>query len=151
MTSNLGSHLIQDSLLNITDINRDEILNQLRQKLFEMLRAQIRPEILNRIDEIIMFKPLLGGELRKIVDIQLNKIIEMLRKNNDITLTVDDEAKDWLAKLGYDITFGARPLKRTIQNHITNALAEKILNGDINHGDKIKVTVNDAGKFEFTK
>ena len=151
MTSNLGSHLIQDKLQNITDKNRDEVLYELREKLFDMLRAQIRPEILNRIDEIIMFKPLLGTELRKIVDIQLEKIIEMLKKNNDITLTVENDAKDWLSKLGYDITFGARPLKRTIQNHITNSLAEKILGGEIHPGDKVKVTVSDAGKFEFVK
>ena len=151
MTSNLGSHLIQERFQNITDVNRDEVLYDLREKLFDMLRAQIRPEILNRIDEIIMFKPLLKTELRKIVDIQLEKIVEMLKKNNDITLTVESDAKDWLAKLGYDITFGARPLKRTIQNHITNRLAEKILSGEILPGDKVKVSVSDAGKFEFVK
>ncbi|HRJ86858.1 MAG TPA: AAA family ATPase, partial [Ignavibacteria bacterium] len=78
MTSNLGSHLIQDELLSINDINRDEILGRLREKLFELLRQKIRPEILNRIDEVVMFKPLLGSELRNIVDIQLAGIIKML-------------------------------------------------------------------------
>lgn len=151
MTSNLGSHLIQERLQSITDENRDSVLYELRENLFEMLRANIRPEILNRIDEIIMFKPLMNTELRQIVDIQLEKIIEMLEKNNDIKLTVSDDAKDWLAKLGYDITFGARPLKRTIQNHVTNALAEKILAGEILLGDKVTVTVTDSGKFEFKK
>jgi ATP-dependent Clp protease ATP-binding subunit ClpB len=149
MTSNLGSHLIQDELLTINDINRDEILGRLREKLFELLRQKIRPEILNRIDEVVMFKPLLGSELRKIVDIQLAGIIKMLAKNSDITLTVTDDAKDWLAKIGYDITFGARPLKRTIQNHITNTLSQKILSGEILPGEKIEINVNDAGKFEF--
>jgi ATP-dependent Clp protease ATP-binding subunit ClpB len=151
MTSNLGSHLIMERLQSITNENRDSVLYELRENLFEMLRANIRPEILNRIDEIIMFKPLMDTELRQIVDIQLEKIIEMLEKNNDIKLTVSDDAKDWLAKLGYDITFGARPLKRTIQNHVTNALAEKILSGEILPGDKVTVTVTDSGKFEFKK
>jgi len=149
MTSNLGSHLIQDELMAINDNNRDEILGTLREKLFELLRQKIRPEILNRIDEVVMFKPLLGSELRKIVDIQLTGIIKMLAKNSDITLTVTDDAKDWLAKIGYDITFGARPLKRTIQNHITNTLSQKILSGEILPGERIEINVNDAGKFEF--
>lgn len=149
MTSNLGSHLIQDELLNITDDNRDEILGRLREKLFELLRQKIRPEILNRIDEVVMFKPLMGSELRKIVDIQLEGIKKMLAKNSDIVLEVSDEAKDWLAKIGYDITFGARPLKRTIQNHITNPLSEKILTGEVLPGEKLDITVNDAGKFLF--
>ncbi len=151
MTSNLGSHLIQDELMLINEKNRDEILGNLRERLFELLRQKIRPEILNRIDEVVMFKPLLGEELRRIVDIQLNGIKKMLHLNSDITLDVTNEAKDWLAKIGYDITFGARPLKRTIQNHITNKLSEKILAGDILPGDKVEVTVDDAGHFMFNK
>jgi len=151
MTSNLGSHLIQDELMLINENNRDEILGGLRERLFELLRQKIRPEILNRIDEVVMFKPLLGEELRKIVDIQLKGIRKMLQANSDITLDVTGEAKDWLAKIGYDITFGARPLKRTIQNHITNKLSEKILSGEILPGDKVEVTVDDAGHFMFTK
>ena len=151
MTSNLGSHLIQDELMLINEKNRDEILGSLRERLFELLRQKIRPEILNRIDEVVMFKPLLGEELRRIVDIQLNGIKKMLHQNSDITLDVTNEAKDWLAKIGYDITFGARPLKRTIQNHITNKLSEKILAGDILPGDKVEVTVDDAGHFMFNK
>lgn len=149
MTSNLGSHLIQDELLTINDENRDEILGRLREKLFELLRQKIRPEVLNRIDEVVMFKPLLGSELRKIVDIQLKGISRMLQKNSEIVLNVTDDAKDWLARIGYDITFGARPLKRTIQNHITNPLSGKILSGDILPGDKVEISVNDAGKFLF--
>ncbi len=151
MTSNLGSHLIQDELMNINETNREEILGNLREKLFELLRQKIKPEILNRIDEVVMFKPLMEVELRKIVDIQLEGIIKMLLRNNDISLTVTNDAKDWLAKIGYDITFGARPLKRTIQNHITNQLSEKILSGEILPGDKVEINVNDAGKFLFEK
>lgn len=151
MTSNLGSHIIQDELRNLTEANRDEILNDLREKLFDMLRAKIRPEILNRIDEIIMFKPLLQSEIREIVDIQIRHIIELLKTNNDISLAVTNDAKDWLGKLGYDITFGARPLKRVIQNHISNPLAEKILSGEFLNGDKVEITVSDNGKFLFEK
>jgi ATP-dependent Clp protease ATP-binding subunit ClpB len=151
MTSNIGSHIIQDRLRFITEINRDEILNQLREKLLELLRAQIRPEILNRIDEIIMFKPLLNDELKKIVDLQVDKIKQMLYKNSEIVLTVSEEAKEWLVKLGYDITFGARPLKRTIQTRITNVLSEKILSREISPGDKIIINVSEDGKFVFEK
>ena len=151
MTSNIGSHIIQDQLRFITEVNRDEILNQLREKLLELLRAQIRPEILNRIDEVIMFKPLLNDELKKIVDLQVDKIRQMLYKNNEIVLSVNDEAKQWLVKLGYDITFGARPLKRTIQTSITNVLSEKILSGEIISGDKVNISVSDNGKFVFEK
>ncbi|MCI0449300.1 MAG: AAA family ATPase [Chlorobi bacterium] len=151
MTSNLGSHLIQDELRFITEDNRDEILGKLRERLFEMLRQKIRPEILNRIDEVVMFKPLTGEELRKIVDIQINQIKETLHKNSEIVLTVSDDAKDWLAKIGYEITFGARPLKRTIQNHITNPLSEKILSGEILPGDKAEITALMAAGFYFIK
>ncbi len=151
MTSNIGSHLIQEQLKFITEDNRDEILNQLREKLIELLRAKIRPEILNRIDEIIMFKPLLEDELLKIVDLQLNKIKQMLYKNNEIVLTVSDDAKEWIVKLGYDITFGARPLRRAIQRYITNPLSEKILGGEINSGDKIEISLGKEGRFDFKK
>jgi ATP-dependent Clp protease ATP-binding subunit ClpB len=151
MTSNIGSHIIQDQLRFINEENRDEILNQLREKLFEMLRAKIRPEILNRIDEIIMFKPLLEEELKKIVDLQIEKIQVMLHKNNEIILTVSDDAKEWIAKLGYDITFGARPLKRTIQAHITNPLSEKIISGEVLPGDKVNITVDENGHFRYLK
>jgi ATP-dependent Clp protease ATP-binding subunit ClpB len=151
MTSNIGSHLIQDQLRFITEDNRDEILNQLRTKLVELLRQKIKPELLNRIDEIIMFKPLLEDELLKIVDLQLNKIVSTLHKNNEIVLAVDDEAKEWLVKLGYDMTFGARPLKRTIQRYLTNRLSEKILAGEINSGDKIQVSLGKQGQFNFEK
>ena len=140
MTSNIGSHIIQDQLRFITEVNRDEILNQLREKLLELLRAQI-----------IMFKPLLNDELKKIVDLQVDKIRQMLYKNNEIVLSVSDEAKQWLVKLGYDITFGARPLKRTIQTSITNVLSEKILSGEIISGDKVNISVSDNGKFVFEK
>lgn len=151
MTSNIGSHLIQDELRYMTEDNREEIIGRLKESLFELLRQRIRPEILNRIDEVVMFKPLMSEELRKIVDIQLDQIKNMLYRNSETLLEVSDDAKDWLAKIGYDVTFGARPLKRTIQNHIVNRLSEKILGGEILPGDKVSILVSDSGSFIFEK
>jgi len=150
MTSNLGAHLIQEKLQEINDDNKDEVMNELRVKMLELLRQSIRPEFLNRIDEIILFKPLTNKDIRKIVDLQLKQLVEKLSRNN-MMLKVDDEVKDWLGKLGFDIAFGARPLKRTIQKHITNILSEKILNADFLPGDTIDVVLDKAGLIEFKK
>jgi ATP-dependent Clp protease ATP-binding subunit ClpB len=151
MTSNIGSHLIQDKLTNMDENNRDEVLNELRVRLTELLRQQIRPEFLNRIDEIIMFKPLMQGEIKQIVDMQINRIVNLLKKNNDIKLNVTDSAKDWLIKLGYDVTFGARPLKRTIQKFVLDEMSVKILSGEISNGDNVTLDANENGRFEFKK
>ncbi len=150
MTSNLGSHLIQDKLENLNEENIDDVMLDLRLKLIELLRKSIRPEFLNRIDDVILFKPLTKSELRQIVEIQIAHVKKMLL-DRDITLEVDDEAKDWLAKLGYDVVYGARPLKRTIQKYLTNPLSQELLAGNFNNGDTINVTVGLAGKLQFTK
>ncbi len=150
MTSNLGSHLIQEKLSLIDEKNRDEIMNELRVKLMDLLKATIRPEFLNRVDEIILFKPLTQNEIRAIVELLLNYLVEKLERNG-IKISFDDEVKDWLGKLGYDIAFGARPLKRTIQRHITNVLSEKILNADFLPGDTIEVRLDKQGLIEFVK
>jgi ATP-dependent Clp protease ATP-binding subunit ClpB len=150
MTSNIGSMLIQEQLQFINKDNRDEILGEIRTKLIDLLRATIRPEFLNRIDEIILFKPLTESEIRKIVDIQLNLLSERLERNN-IFLITDDEAKDWLGKLGFDIHYGARPLKRVIQKYVTNPLSEKILSGEVLPGEKILITLNKQGLITFEK
>jgi ATP-dependent Clp protease ATP-binding subunit ClpB len=150
MTSNLGSHLIQERLKEMTEKNRDEIMNDLRVKLFDLLKSTIRPEFLNRIDEIVLFKPLTEGEIRLIVDIQLANVEKML-KHNQMNMTVDTDVKDWLGKLGFDIQFGARPLKRTIQKYITNPLSERLLNGDFLPGDSIHVKMKGEGQIDFEK
>ncbi len=150
MTSNLGSHLIQERLMNIPDDKMEEALGELRGTLTEMLRKTIRPEFLNRIDEVVLFKPLTRSELREIVEIQIQKVQDML-KEKDITINLNDEAKDWLVKLGYDVTFGARPLKRTIQKHLVNPLSQELLIGNFNNGDNISVTLGKQGKLEFHK
>lgn len=150
MTSNLGSHLIQEKLEAVTEENIENIMGDLRYTLLDLLRKTIRPEFLNRIDEIILFKPLTKTEIRKIVDIQIQHVQKLLR-DKEIVLDVDDEAKDWLAKLGYDVTYGARPLKRTIQKYLTNPLSQQLLMGSFTDGDTIKVTVGNNGKLEFHK
>ncbi|MBK6876566.1 MAG: AAA family ATPase [Ignavibacteria bacterium] len=150
MTSNLGSHLIQERLQDITPSNRDQVIGELRVQLMDMLKATIRPEFLNRVDEIIVFKPLTEKEIREIVDLQLKHLQERVERNN-MKIVFDDEVKDWLGKLGYDIAYGARPLKRTIQKHIVNVLSEKILNADFLPGDVIMVGLNKQGLIEFAK
>ena len=150
MTSNLGSHLIQEKLEHVSEDDMDNVLGELRSTLSNMLRKTIRPEFLNRIDEVVLFKPLNKSELREIVDIQIRNVQKML-KQKDILLEVKDEVKDWLAKLGYDVTFGARPLKRTIQKYLVNPLSQELLAGNFNDGDNIAVILGNQGKLEFNK
>ena len=150
MTSNLGSHLIQEHLQLMNERNREEIIGDLKMKLVDLLKATIRPEFLNRIDDIILFNPLTQKEIRAIVDIQVKYLSERLRKNN-IKLIIDNDVKDWIGKLGFDIQYGARPLKRTIQKNIANPLAEKVLEGGILSGDTIRIKLGKEGLLDFIK
>ena len=151
MTSNLGSHLIQEKLTGLEgDEDWEEIHGELRAKLFEMLRQSIRPEFLNRVDEIILFKPLSRNDIKKVVDLQLHRFASLLAQK-EMTLSVSEEAKEWLAKLGYDPSFGARPLKRVIQKHIVNTLSERILAGEFSEGDKVEIVLDREGVIGFRK
>jgi ATP-dependent Clp protease ATP-binding subunit ClpB len=150
MTSNIGSHLIQEKLEHVEDDEVENVLGDLRFTLIDLLRKTIRPEFLNRIDEVVLFKPLSRNEIRQIVDIQIAKVIKML-KDKEIVLSVDDEAKDWLAKLGYDATYGARPLKRTIQKYLINPLSQELLASHFESGDIINVTQSSNAGLEFGK
>jgi ATP-dependent Clp protease ATP-binding subunit ClpB len=150
MTSNLGSHLIQDKLDAFDEDNVETFMGELRQQMHDLLRKTIRPEFLNRIDEIVLFKPLSRLEIRKIVDIQLKRVQKML-KDKEITLDVSDEAKDWLAQLGYDVNYGARPLKRVIQKYLINPLSQELLAGNFVNGDTIKINVSEKVGLVFTK
>ena len=150
MTSNLGSHMIQERLGQVSEDEVENVLGDLRYKLIDLLRKTIRPEFLNRIDEVVLFKPLTRKEIREIVDIQIDKVIKMV-KERDILLEVDNEAKDWLAKLGYDVTYGARPLKRTIQKYLINPLSQELLTANFGSGDTILVTQSSNAGLDFKK
>jgi ATP-dependent Clp protease ATP-binding subunit ClpB len=150
MTSNLGSHLIQEKLENIPENEIEDAMGDLRLQLIDLLRKTIRPEFLNRIDEVVLFKTLTRGEIRQIVDIQIKSVQKMLGQK-DIKIDVDDEAKDWLAKIGYDVTYGARPLKRTVQRHLINPLSQELLAGNFEDGDNILITLGETGHLVFKK
>lgn len=149
MTSNIGSHLIQDKLEHLNEENREEIMGELKIQLSNLLKQTVRPEFINRIDEIILFKPLTKSEIKKIVEIQIRNLGKVLEEK-DISLDVSENAKEWLAEIGYDIVYGARPLKRAIQKYVLNPLAEELLKGSIKEGDTVRVDVNDDGKIVFT-
>ena len=148
MTSNIGAHIIQDNTEKMNDKNRDEVLAKTKVEVFDLLKKSIRPEFLNRIDEIIMFNPLNRDEIREIVNIQFKSVANMLAKNA-IQLTISSEAIDWLAQLGYDPQFGARPLKRVMQKRVLNELSKQILSGTINKEDKIEIDIDDKNNFIF--
>jgi len=150
MTSNLGSQLIQEQLQFLNSENKSEIMGDIRLKLTELLKATIRPEFLNRVDEIILFNPLTQAEIRKIVDIQLQYLKDRLERNN-IKIIIDEDTKDWLGKLGYDVMYGARPLKRTIQKYVANPFSEKILEGEFIPGDNVRVKCGKEGIIDFIK
>lgn len=142
MTSNIGSMLIQEKLKTINQLNREKVLDQTRDEVFDLLKKTIRPEFLNRIDEVIMFTPLTEKEIAKIVHLQLKKIEEMLLAN-DIHLEVTDDAIQLLANEGFDPQYGARPLKRVLQREILNKLSKMILADEIRKDKKIVVSIKD--------
>ena len=126
MTSNLGSHLIMEKGEGAYD------------EVMDMLKQTIRPEFLNRIDEIMMFHPLKEDEIRQIVRLQVNSVIKMLR-DNDIEMEVTENAIGAIAKAGFDPEFGARPVKRALQKELLNELSKKMLSGEVNRDSKIVV------------
>lgn len=142
MTSNIGSHLIQDAFEGVTEKNVESATEKARMEVMDLLRKTIRPEFLNRVDEIIMFQPLMKKEIREIVRIQLNKLITLVRQSG-IELTFSDYLLDFLAENGFDPQFGARPLKRLIQKEIVNELSKRILAGDIDKSKQVLVDVFD--------
>lgn len=143
MTSNIGAQLIQSEMEKMDGANRDTVLESLQEKLFQLLKQQVRPEFLNRIDEVILFTPLSREDLEKIVTIQFN-LIKKLALRQNIRLTLENDALLWLSNAGFDPAFGARPLKRVMQRHITNKLSELILEGSVQEGDSVTITVKDG-------
>jgi len=145
MTSNIGSHIIQENLEKVNDQNREEILNQTRKQVFDLLKKSIKPEFLNRIDEIIMFQSLTREEVRRIVELQLKNIQKMLEKSC-IKLAITKKAVDFISTIGFDPQFGARPIKRVIQKNLLNELSKMILEEKV---DKNSVIVVDEKNGEL--
>lgn len=150
MTSNLGTEFIQDRLNEITDDNRAGIMSEIRSQITGQLKKRMRPEFLNRIDDIVMFNPLSKRELTKIAALMIERLRKKVEKN-DMKLEITENALDWIAKIGYDIQYGARPLKRAIQKHIADPLAVKLLASEFVSGDTILIDTNDSGGFLFAK
>jgi len=138
MTSNMGSHIIQEKLENADLSKREKLVEETKQEVLALLKKQIRPEFLNRIDEIVMFTPLNEEEVKEIVKIQIRNLQKVLEKKN-IELEVTDKAIDYLAKVGFDPQFGARPIKRVIQREILNELSKEILAGKITTQSKVVI------------
>jgi ATP-dependent Clp protease ATP-binding subunit ClpB len=143
MTSNMGSHIIQENFEGINDENKDRILAKTKTEVFELLKKSIRPEFLNRIDETIMFTPLSREEVKQVVRIQFGILAKTLAENN-IKITATEEAIDWLAQLGYDPQFGARPVKRILQKRVVNELSKQILAGKIQPDSELILDMFDA-------
>ncbi len=146
MTSNMGSDIIREKLEGGTEPSQYE-LDETKKAVMEMLKQRIRPEFLNRIDEIIMFQPLTQSQIRDIVRIQLRSVAHMLEQN-EITISATDETVSRLAEVGYDPAMGARPVKRVIQREILNEMSRQLLEGKIHSNETIIIDVID-GQFVF--
>lgn len=138
MTSNMGSEVIRERIEAVETFD-DKAFADMKEKMGLLLRERLRPEFLNRIDEIVLFRPLGPEQIRRIVDIQYARIEALARRNQNLSLALSSAARDWLAQQGYDPTFGARPLKRLLQQEISNKLAEEILAGRIADGDPVHI------------
>jgi ATP-dependent Clp protease ATP-binding subunit ClpB len=155
MTSNMGSNIIQDNFEKVTEENKEELVENTKDEVMTLLRQTIRPEFLNRIDEVIMFQPLMKKEIRGIIKIQLQNLKKLIEQSG-IQLKFTDYTIDYLAENGFDPQFGARPLKRLIQKQVVNPLSKRILAGDIDKArpvivdvfDRVVVFRNEAPEFE---
>ena len=143
MTSNMGSHIIQDNFENVTESNKDEVVTKTKTKVMVLLRQTIRPEFLNRIDEVIMFQPLMKNEIKGIIRMQLDSLTALVAQGG-INLQFSDYVYDFLAEEGFDPQYGARPLKRLIQKEIVNQLSKRILAADIDKTRPVLVDVFDG-------
>jgi ATP-dependent Clp protease ATP-binding subunit ClpB len=148
MTSNIGSHLIQEKFETYNDNNKEELMAEAKVSVMELLKRSIRPEFLNRIDDVIMFTPLTREDVRSIVNIQLKDITAKLAYQG-ISFVASDDALDWLAQLGYDPQYGARPLKRVLQRKILNELSKEILSGAIKKDARISLILDKNNQLVF--
>ncbi len=147
MTSNIGSHLIMENLQELNDHNREQVLLDTQSKVFDFLKKSIKPEFLNRIDDIIMFTPLTRDEINRIVKLQIDIVKKMLSENN-ISIEVSENAVKYIGEMGYDPQYGARPVKRVVQRFMLNDLSKMILSEDVNREIPIRIDARD-GKLIF--
>jgi len=148
MTSNIGSHIIQERIENLTDQNREQVVEGTRKEVMTLLKKTIRPEFLNRIDEVIMFTPLTKDEIHDIVDLMFDGVKKMLLKNN-LNIDITEHAVTKLAEIGYDPQYGARPLKRVIQKEVLNKLSKMILAGKVSSENEIMIDYREDDGFTF--
>jgi ATP-dependent Clp protease ATP-binding subunit ClpB len=146
MTSNLGSSMIRENFERITPVDREEIIEKTKNMVMDMLKKTIRPEFLNRIDDIIMFSPLKESEIEQIVRLQLDGVRKMLAENG-IRMNYTEEALKSIAQAGFDPEFGARPVKRVIQSKVLNQLSKDLLGGTIDRSKPITIDAIDATIF----
>jgi ATP-dependent Clp protease ATP-binding subunit ClpB len=139
MTSNIGAHIIQENFEDYNELNKDEIIAKTKNQVFDLLKKTIRPELLNRIDETVMFNPLSRENVEEIVKMHLDALIVMLKDKFNLSYT--PEAVEWLSQLGYDPQFGARPIKRVIQRKVLNELSKYILGNSVEQGSNINLHV----------
>jgi ATP-dependent Clp protease ATP-binding subunit ClpB len=143
MTSNMGSHIIQERFSKSLESHQgidEQIMESVRADVVELLKQQLKPEFLNRIDEIVLFEPLTEGDIEKIVDMQMHNLAKLLG-NNGISLNYSTEVRKYLATIGYDALYGARPVKRTIQREIVGELSKRILAGEVDRSRPITITM----------
>ena len=146
MTSNMGSHIIQENFAKAFDGESlsEEVVERTKEDVVEMLKTQLKPEFLNRIDEIVMFEPLSKRDIEQIVEIQFSIILRMLHENG-IKLSFSAAAKEYIAQAGYDPMFGARPVKRVLQREVVNTLSKQILAGNVSRDSEIKIDADENG------
>ena len=146
MTSNMGSQIIQENFSEAFDGKKlaPEVIEKTRREVIDLLKQQLKPEFLNRIDEIVMFEPLTRRDIERIVDIQLGIVRKMLEENG-IRLEYTDAARKWIANAGYDPLYGARPVKRTIQRYVVNDLSKRILAGEVDRSKPISIDADNGG------
>lgn len=142
MTSNVGSDIIQDYMLKLNENNREQTLAGAKNAVLEVLKRSVRPEFLNRIDEVIMFEPLTQKDIRGILMLQIRQIEKILEEQG-ITLSFSDKALEYLGSKGYDIAYGARPIKRLLQKELVNELATKLISGEISRNSSIEIDYKD--------
>lgn len=147
MTSNLGSHLIQEEFEKTGNEITPELIENCRNNVMALLRQTIRPELLNRLDEVVTFTPLGKDHIKEIVALQFAAVQAML-KSNGVDIAITQSAIDWLADAGFDAMYGARPVKRALQSYVLNDLSKHILAGDIDK-DKLMTVDVDGGRLVF--